>query len=98
MALKPLPKLIIIAAVVGGAGYAGLKFLPDAKKEAAPVAEAPAATPAPAPAATPVVNPPQAVAEQAAAPTPAPAQEAPKQLNTSNGDAGLAAVLGAGKK
>lgn len=87
MALKPIPKAILIIAICGTTGYA-LKFMP--KSAPAPEVVAPAPT---------VVAPPttaqvDTASEQAAAPTPAP--ETPRS-NVTSGDAGLSAVLGAGR-
>lgn len=90
MKLKPLPKAILILAVVAGVGFAANTMLKN--KAAEPTADAVAAptvttvTP-PAPNATPAPAP---VAE-------APAPQEPTR-NVSTGDAGLSAVLGAGKK
>lgn len=92
MALKPVPKAILIIAIVSAAGYAFTKFMP----KSAPAPEV--AAPAP----TVVVPPTQAqvdtASEQAAAPAPAPtpAPETPRS-NVTSGDAGLSAVLGAGR-
>lgn len=96
MALKPVPKLILIAVVVGGIGYgllnANLSSLLPKK------AEAPKQEP------VTVVEPsgPKASSEQAPTATaPAPALQqagdAPP-LRPTTADNGLSAVLGAGKK
>ena len=94
MALKPVPKAILIIAVVSGIGYASMKFMPKS---------APAAPEVAAPAPTVVAPPTQAqvdsagqAAQAAATPAPTPAPETPRP-NVSSGDAGLSAVLGAGR-
>lgn len=102
MALKPLPKAIMIAAVVGVVAFAGTKFLPDSKPEApAPVVAAPTVVTPPTQAqveaaatagASDTVAPQERVDSQPLAPAP----EAPKH-NVTSGDAGLNAVLGAGR-
>ena len=101
MALKPIPKAILIVAVVAGAGYSAMKFLPDSKPApTTPTTEAP--TPA-----TTVVTPPttQEQAEAKAPPTPIAEAPTPAQAPADDGlratgghDAGLDAVLKAGKR
>lgn len=95
MALKPVPKAILIIAVVSAAGYTFTKFMPKAPADSATTA--PAAT---------VVTPPTqdqvnsaAVTETAStpsAPPMTPATDAPRP-NVTTGDAGLSAVIGAGR-
>lgn len=92
MALKPVPKAILIVAVVSAAGYAFTKFMPKA-----PVV---ASEPTPVPTA---VTPPSQdqinSAAQTQAPVPtelAPATDTPRP-NVTTGDAGLSAVIGAGR-
>lgn len=97
MALKPLPKLIIILAIAGGGAFAFTKFWPkSAPQTASTETQAPAPT---------VVSPPSPQA-QAPAPVTAPVEtpqpiqpvaETPKTKNVTSGDAGLNAVLGAGR-
>ena len=93
MALKPVPKAIIIIAIVSAAGYAFTKFMPKSENTVPDVA-----TPAP----TVVTPPTQTQVETASepavsqAPQPVPATETPRTSVTS-GDAGLSAVLGAGR-
>jgi hypothetical protein len=91
--MKPLPKALLLAALVGGAVFAYKTFVPSTPKavEPPPVAavQVPAESAQPVPVATvrststPVAEPPAA---QAPALTPAPA------------NAGLDALLGSGKK
>jgi Rieske Fe-S protein len=70
MAMKPVPKLILIVAVVGGIGYAVNHFVTLPKAPTAPVAEAPS----PVIAAQPAVQPVQAsVAAPQSEPVPEPA-------------------------
>ncbi len=94
MALKPAPKAILILAVVSAAGYAFTKFMPTtssaASAEAVPTTVV--APPAPEQVQSAAVAP-AAPAPVAAAPV---AQEEPRPHVTS-GDAGLSAVLGAGR-
>ena len=93
MAMKPVPKAILIALAVGGLTFGDIKFLP--KDEPAPVVPVVEAI---------VVAPPteaQVQAAQAPSETVAPQErpldtEAPRP-NVSTGDAGLSAVLGAGR-
>lgn len=99
--MKPLPKFLILAAIVGGLGYGAHMYIKS--RPQSPVAQAIEPTPVPAegtPAADAAVQ-----AAQAPAPTPvaaAPAADpapAPSGLTPAGGqDAGMAAVLGAGKK
>lgn len=93
MAMKPLPKLIIIVAVVGGVGF-GLTRIDFSSL----VGKKPVAGADPAPVVT-TVAPPPADAMPAPAPVAAPTQApvAPTPRPTAN-DRGLDAVLGAGKK
>lgn len=94
MALKPAPKAILIAAVVGAAAFAGMKFLP----KQAPASTAPEVA-APAPTTVAPLTPEQVEAAkqpEVTAPAPAPADPTPRS-NVSTGDAGLSAVLGAGR-
>lgn len=92
MALKPAPKAILIAAVVGAAAFAGMKFLP----KQAPASTAPeVAAPAPTTVAPPTPEQVEA-AKQPEVTAPAPADPTPRS-NVSTGDAGLSAVLGAGR-
>jgi hypothetical protein len=96
MALKPVPKAILIAAVVGAAAFAGMKLLP--KQAPTPVAPEVAA-PAPTTVAPPTHEQVEAAKQPevtAPAPAPAPADPTPRS-NVSTGDAGLSAVLGAGR-
>lgn len=98
MALKPVPKAILIMAAVSIAAFAGMKFIP----EPTPADQVTTATDT-----IQVVPPTQAQVEAAAAPAPqsedvpvpaviAPAEQTSRD-NVSNGDAGLSAVLGAGR-
>lgn len=93
MALKPIPKAILIVAVVAAAGYAFTKLELPKKAPAAPEVAAPAPTQ--------VVPPTQEQVDAAQAPAPQPTQPAPEPAtprpNVSSGDAGLNAVLGAGR-
>jgi hypothetical protein len=86
MALKPLPKLIIIGVVVGGIGYGLMNFNLGAllpKKSAAPAVE--------------VTTVPAVQQEVHAVPALQQASETPPPRPTT-ADSGLSAVLGAGKK
>jgi hypothetical protein len=89
MKLKPVPKLILILAVVGGVGYGVNTYLESHKGQLA--------QPAPQEAIAPTVQ--QQAPVQASAPAPtyqqAPVQEAPAQDQGSN--AGLSKLL-QGKK
>jgi hypothetical protein len=98
MALKPVPKLILIAVIVGGVGYGATKFMP---------ASAPAQAAAPIEAPTVVAPPTAQVQEARAVPAPAPApvsepvQQAPErtfQAAPAQNDAGMNALLGLKKK
>lgn len=101
--LKPLPKALIIGAIVaiiGTAANYGLKLMP--KK--APVPEAPVVEVTPVPAEQPVAPAPVApvapvaqTPKQAAEAAVQAAQQAVPQPAPAH-DAGLSAVLGAGKK
>lgn len=91
MALKPLPKLLIIAAVVGAVGYGLTKFLPKPSDQPKVEPTVTIAPPAPVVVAPPVQT---TVVEPKVE---APAPSAPS-TNVTSGDAGLNAVLGAGKK
>lgn len=96
MALKPVPKLILIVAVVGGVGYALMNtssWLP--KKAEAPKQEVPVTVVAPS-GPKPEAQQPQ-VQQQAPAPALQQAGDAPP-LRPTTSDNGLSAVLGAGKK
>lgn len=93
MALKPVPKAILIIAVVSAVGYAFTKFMP----------ETPAVSATPAPVPTVVIPPTQDQVTSAAetAPTPStppmtPVTDNPRP-NVTSGDAGLSAVIGAGR-
>lgn len=94
MALKPVPKAILIIAVVSAAGYAFTKFMPTA----------PVAVGEPTPVPTTVTPPSQDQINSAAVQTPAPtapstltpAADTPRP-NVTTGDAGLSAVIGAGR-
>lgn len=88
--MKPLPKAIMIAAPIALAVWGYTTFAP--KKVAAPVVAPIAVTTVPAESA--------AVAHAAAlVEAPAPqVQETPTQSNVTSGDAGMAALLKAGKK
>ena len=104
MKLKPLPKLILIVAVVAAAGFGISTALKSQKPAVDPnAAPAPAVTvvapPTNNPATTPAASP-STPAPVAAAPAPAPAPvEQPSGLKPAGGqDAGLDAVLRAGKK
>lgn len=79
MRMKPLPKAIIVIAIVGGIGYGVSQYM-DYRK-ANPPAEAAQAVPTPTPAAAPV----------AAAPQPEPVQPAaaPTATTTNQNDRGL---------
>lgn len=95
--LKPVPRMLLILAVVGGVGFGLTKVdFSKFKKAEAPVVAEPAPT---------VVTPP--TADQSApaptadaAPAPAPAtQDAPSGLTPANSNnAGLDAAIRAGKK
>jgi hypothetical protein len=92
--MKPLPKAIVIAAIVGLPIGAYLKFKPEAKP--AEVVQAVKPTPVPAEADQPAVE--SAAVKRAEqlidqAPAQAPAQEAPAAA-----DSGMAALMNAGKK
>lgn len=87
MALKPIPKAILIIAICGMTGYA-LKFMPKSAPAPEVVAPAPTVVVPPTTAQVDTAN------EQVAAPT--PASETPRS-NVTSGDAGLSAVLGAGR-
>jgi hypothetical protein len=95
--LKPVPRFIVLAAVVGGLGYAASTL--DLKKFTAskPTEQVVEATPVPA-----AAEPAQAVAAQPApqpvAAQPQPAAPAPALQPAATEDAGLAGVLAAGKK
>jgi hypothetical protein len=94
MALKPVPKLILIAVVVGGVGYALLNtsaWLP--KKVEAPKPEPVTVVAPTGPSPSSVQAPP------ATAPAPALQQAGDTPpLRPTTSDNGLSAVLGAGKK
>ena len=98
MALKPVPKAILIMAAVSIAAFAGMKFIP----EPMPAAQETTATDT-----VQVAPPAQAQVEAATAPAPqsddapvpaviTPAEQTSRD-NVSSGDAGLSAVLGAGR-
>lgn len=97
--MKPAPRFIVIALIVGGvvvAGKFGLAMLPQ--KAEAPQVAAPAPVTVPAEGSQPTSPPSTAtppVAEAQPAPAPAPA---PTLTPAAPTDAGLANVLGAGKK
>jgi hypothetical protein len=99
--LKPVPRVLVILAIVGGIGFALTtvdfgKLLPKKAAPATEVAiEAPAVTTVTAPTSPPPNN---AVPAAPIAPTPAPAQAAaPSGLTPATNDAGLDAVLRAKK-
>lgn len=96
--MKPLPKALILGSIIGAVVY-GLTFVKFPEKKAAPapveVTAVPSEASAPPPA--PVAVPTQP-APVAAAPAPA-AGEPPSGLTPASGqDAGLNAVINAGKK
>lgn len=95
--MKPLPKALLIAIIVGAPIAAYVKFAPS--KPAAPVVSPIAPVAVPAEAASPVAS---VQAEAPVAPAvpaaPAPVSQ-PSGLTPASGqDAGIAAVLKAGKK
>ena len=92
MALKPVPKAILIIAVVSAAGYAFTKFMPKAPVDNATSAPATVVTPP----TQDQVDSAAVTAPTPSAPTMTPATEAPRP-NVTTGDAGLSAVIGAGR-
>ena len=93
--MKPLPKALILCVIIFAPIAAYVKFAPQ-KPPAAPVVEAVAPTAVPAEAAAPAAPAPAPVAVAPAAPAPA---APPSGLTPAGGqDAGLNAVLNAGKK
>jgi hypothetical protein len=101
--MKPLPRALIILALVGGAGFALTKV--DFSSMMAKKAEAPVAGAVEAPTVT-TVTPGQAptaptLVPSLPAPTPAPTPTAPAEpvhLQPAQSNSGLDAVLNAGKK
>lgn len=103
--MKPLPKFLIIGAIVGGVGFGVSTWLSSRPKAPEVVKEAPTQVPPEASAqgqaaveqakVAPTPTP-QAPAPTAAAPAPAPAEGAPVGLTPAR-DAGLANVLGSKK-
>lgn len=91
--LKTLPKALIVGAIIAGAGFAIVKFMPakaptSTPEEAASIDTPPAAPPSAPMAAENAANAVQAATEAAQ----------PQQGNVTNGSAGLDSVLKAGKK
>lgn len=88
MALKPLPKAILIIAVVAGAGVAlnfGLSMVKKTPVEQSqPVVEVAPSQSTPAPVSTPTAEPAR--------------QEAPPPARDASADRGLNALLNAGKR
>lgn len=96
--MKPLPKILIIAAVVGGAVFAFTKFGP---KPAPQGTEPPLVNAAPEPMVPPTAAAPQNQAPQVTpqpTPTPQPPVVQAPQPSPPANDAGLANVLGSTKK
>lgn len=97
MALKPLPKAILIALVVVAVGYGLTKVLPDQKQAQVQQAETPTVVAPPAQEQVQTAQQPEASAEAQPQPAITPSTNEPTKHNVTNGDAGLNAVLGAGR-
>jgi pyruvate dehydrogenase E2 component (dihydrolipoamide acetyltransferase) len=98
--LKPVPRALVILAIVGVAGFAltTVDFAKLMPKKAAPAAEVAVEAPAVTTVTAPASPPPNSAVPAAPAPAPAPAQAAaPSGLTPATNDAGLDAVLRAKK-